>query len=233
MEGLQNGLKQLGELWQSFSPSQKGTYTMIVLLLLAAPLVYAYKGSGSNYVSLLPGQSLKPHQLQSIEFALYKTGLHGWRREGIDIVVPSGREDEFAKALAGQGALPPDISDIVIEELRDESPLSAAGVIKDKRDESRKKQVQLQILDMKDVREATVNWAPEERRRRFGHDSSRTGTVSVRMVGERELRSHEVRSMQTLVANSVGISPQDVAVVNLDTGRTHNPKENDLFPTPQ
>ncbi|TWU12955.1 flagellar MS-ring protein [Symmachiella macrocystis] len=232
MDGIQNIFKQIGDLWQSFSPSQKGTYTMIVALLIAAPLIYSYKGSGSDHVPLFPGIALKPHELQSVHRAMVSTGLSGWDLEGIDIVVPKGREAEFSKALAGQGGLPPEISDIVINVLQDESPWSSGDARKEKTEEGRKKQVRQQILNMDGVHEATVNWPPKERQRHFGPSKSRTGIVSVRMAGDRELMPHERKSMQVLVAGTVGISPDSVSVINLGTNRAYNPQDidsNDMY----
>ncbi len=227
MEGIQNTLKQVGGMWQSFSPSQKGTYTMILLLLLAAPVIYSYKGSGSDYVPLLQGRVLEEHQLRDVEDALYSSGLTGWRRQGADIMVPKGRQEEFAKALAAT-SFSPEIYDIVSEGLSSVTFMSSPSEKRTILDQLLKKQKSLEIENYHDVQIAQVNWTPRPRRPSYRMQEVMTGSVSVRMKGNRELTPQEVDVFRTAVANGVlGLDRRNVDVIDMANNRTYRVDEND------
>ncbi len=228
MEGIQNSLKQLGQLWNSFSPSQKGTYTVIIALLVAAPLIYSYKGSGSDYVPLLGGSLREEYQIRDVEDALINAGLNDFRRQGASILVPKGQKDEYAKALAGSDVISPEIEDIVSEGLQKIGMMDSPTETRELLGQLKMKKKAKEILKMEDVRFATVEWTPAPRRRGFATRSKLTGIVSVLMKGKRELRPNEVEAMATSVAYAVGgLDPQNVAVINLATGRSHMLKKDD------
>jgi len=160
MEGIQNTLKQLGQLWNSFSPSQKGTYTMILLLLLAAPLIYSYKAGGSDYVPLLQGSIREEYQIREMEDALIDAGLTDFRRQGAEILVPRGKKEDYAKALAGSGAISPEIDEIVVEGLNSIGMMDSPAEKRVRVDELSKRQKAIEIRKMEGVRFATVDWTP-------------------------------------------------------------------------
>ena len=142
---MQKTFKQIGDLWASFSPSQKGTYTVIVLLLIVAPIIFSYKGGGSDYESMLGDRLLDSNELRNVQDALIRAGKGGARIDGMQVMVPVGRTEEFLKALAEGKGLPPDINDMVLEGMSSSGIWESAAQRKNTLDENRKKQAAKEI----------------------------------------------------------------------------------------
>lgn len=230
MEGIQKAFAQIGDLWGSFTPSQKGTYTMIVLLLVAAPIMFSYNGGGgAEYVSLLGNQESSPRQMRTIYEAFIHNGLSGAQLQGDQIMVPANRIEEYMKALSDV-SLTLDPKDIVLNGMKEASVFGSQSRQKNMNDENRKKLAAETIMENPDVVSATVDWTPQPRRPsyNFSPGTERKGLVTVRMFGGREVTPAEIHTFSRIVANRVaGLSPENVSVSNMSTFRTHTPREDD------
>lgn len=218
MEILRRTLQQFRDLFQSMSPSQRGTLLIVPVLVLGALGLLMYTNAGRSEEFLLAGKSVD--EMTRAQEAFRKAGLTEFRlTSGQGIAVPRKDIDRYTAALVVNNTLPTDFSadlDRMHEKIGIFWPAEQRHSMMEN---TRKLQLSKILRAIPDVEDAVIEW---DRVKSSGFSRAKASVammVSVRMKGGRELPQDLVRSLRLFGASALaGVSPDDVTVIDLGTG---------------
>ncbi|NLX96054.1 MAG: hypothetical protein GXY83_07750 [Rhodopirellula sp.] len=220
MDFINQAYAQLADLFRSMTPGARITSGLLLaVVIVGIGYLFVERSTGPD-MYLMSGESFPPAAVRDMEGAFAQAGLNSYEIEGTRIRVPRGQQTAYMAALADANALPRDFGQMM------ENALDSGNVFEDreKRRERLKiaKQQELsKILGMMSgIETAMIFWDTEEKSG-LGREKVTTASVNVRSKGAQELDGAKVSAIRHTVAAAVaGLKPEDVTVLDLDTGRS-------------
>ncbi|MBW3539660.1 MAG: hypothetical protein KY476_05265 [Planctomycetes bacterium] len=219
---MRETLRQYAALFQSMTPSQRGTLVLVPLVIGGAFALLLWGGSSSSYTALSWGKTFTSEELMSAEQTLIEAGLTDFRREGQKLLVPTAEVDRYNASLLEGGTLPQGWGDELERQLvENSSPFRTRQTSEAARDVALARALRRMIQAVPDIEYADVTWTPTDGRRRlFGPEAKVTATVSVRPRKGRQVSTQLVQSLRSAVASMVpDLAPTSVTVFDLSEGR--------------
>ncbi len=220
MDFLNKAYAQLLDLYRSMAPGARITSGLLLgVVVISLGYLFAQRSYGPG-VYLMGGEPFPPNAVRDMEAAFAQAGLNSYEIEGTRIRVPRGQQTAYMAALADANALPRDFGEMM------ERALDGSSVWEDreKRRERLKiaKQQELSgiISSMSGIDSAMIFWDSVEKPG-LSRERISTAAVNVRPQGSLELDNGKVSAIRHTVAAAVaGLKPQDVTVLDLNSGRS-------------
>jgi len=220
MDFVNKALAQITDLFRSMTPGARIT-SGLLLLVVVVGLGYLFNvRSSSPDAYLMNGEPFPAAQLPAMEAAFAKKGLGNYQFEGNRIRIPRGQQSAYVAALAEYNALPENYKDIFDNAVKSLGPFTDPKQREQAIKGGKQKQLEMIIEKMSGVQKAYVMYDTEIRRG-FHRDNITTASVNVTTAGLEALPESHVQAIRTLVSKAVaGLTPENVAVTDLRTGRT-------------
>jgi flagellar M-ring protein FliF len=222
MDFLNQASAQITNLFRSMSAGARivaGLLVAVIVVSLAYLFNHQFAGPDSY---LMGGEPVSPQEINEVLAAFGQAGLKDHQLDGLRIRVPRGQEATYMAALADAGALPKNYGSYLQKALADSGPL----VSKSKEAQMTKVAVQQElqhvIRKMRGIEDALVIYAEREEPG-LHRNKTYTASVSVSTTGGQPLEEGTVVSIRSIVAASIGMPPESVAVTDLDRGFTYPP----------
>lgn len=221
MDSLNKALNQIGDLFKSMTPGAR-----LLTALLASAIVISlgflftqrFQG-GDDY--LLGGVGFSANELPAMEAAFGKANLASYTVEGNRIRIPRGLQARYMAALADAGALPSHFGDHLAKATSNTSPFVSSKDRDEMLKVAKQQELALIIRSMQGVETAAVLY-DSQKRGGLRPTNTSTASVSVKATGGRPIEPQQVGMIRHLVAGAIaGLSPKDVTVADLNTGRVH------------
>jgi flagellar M-ring protein FliF len=220
MDFLNRSSAQLKDLFQSMTPGSRITAGLLlaaVVISLGYLVTHEVPGSG---VYLMGGETFPPRELPAMEAAFAKAELNGYEIEGGRIRVPRDQQHTYIAALAEGGALPHGFGDALERALDDGSVWDTNEQRQQRTKLGIQRELALTIGEMNGIDTARVFY-DEQKAGGWRQEVVRTASVSVRPMGSQALDESLVPAIRNLIVGAVaGLKPEDVAVTDLNSGRT-------------
>jgi flagellar M-ring protein FliF len=224
MDFLNQASAQITNLFRSMSAGARivaGLLIAVIVVSLAYLFNHQFAGPDAY---LMGGEAVSATEINEIEAAFGQAGLKDYRLDGLRIRVPRGQEAIYMAALADADALPKNYGSYL------QKALLAAGPLVSKSKEAQltklavQQELQHVIRNLDGIKDAQVMYAVREE---SGVHRKKTysASVSVSTTGGKPLDEGKVMSIRTLVAASIGMLPESVAVTDLDRGWTYPPTQ--------
>jgi flagellar M-ring protein FliF len=224
MDFLNQASAQITNLFRSMSAGARivaGLLVAVIVISLAYLFNHQFAGPDSY---LMGGEPVSPQEINEVIAAFGQANLRDFQLDGHRIRVPRGQEATYMAALADAGALPKNYGSYLQKALADAGPL----VSKSKEAQMTKLAVQQElqhvIRKFKGVNDAQVIYAVREEPG-LHKKNTYTASVSISTTGGQPLDEGKVMSIRALVASSIGMPPESVAVTDLDRGFTYPPTQ--------
>lgn len=213
---LNQSIAQMRDLFASMTPAARIT-AVLLLGVIGVSLGYLFQdySSGSKEF-LLNGEIMQPAEVNAMEAALAKAGLNDYQRQGGRILVPAGKKAEYLAAIANEGALPPNLDTLMLDESSKMSMFSDSNTRDARLQATRERLLSGMLRKMNGVADAQVLYNISEpkglERRRI------TATVSVRPTPGETLNGRRAKMIQLAVARVISAEPKDIAILNWADG---------------
>ena len=221
MDFLNKGVAQLADLLRSMTPAARITASLLLLVvIISLGYLFNHQMSGADEL-LFNGDSISSDQLPAMEGAFAKANLSGYQIDGGRIRVPRGQRVAFMAALVDGNALPKVIGGPIKDAV---TSGGIFGTTKAKQEELHRNALQeeliLVIRNMRGIEKASV-LIDSQADGGLRNKKTMTASVSVKPTGNLPLEEERVPNLRNFVAAAVaGLSPDSVAVTDLNTGRT-------------
>ncbi len=199
---------------------------IVALGLVAASIGWAVwllrERPATDEVPLLEDTVLTAPQLATVEAALDRAQLTGYRTEGGRLWVPRVRQSAYKRAVVDADAIPKPWGTRLHQAIESggvwASPTARAESLK----VALQDELSLVLCSMPGIERAAVLYDVEERSG-FQQEPLKTASIGIRMAADSELDAVRATGIRVLVASSIaGLSPERVAVTDLGTGRVHS-----------
>ncbi|MCA9039394.1 MAG: hypothetical protein KDA65_03500 [Planctomycetaceae bacterium] len=234
MESLKNTLAQLQKLYQSFSPSQRGTLAVVTLLV---PLVFYFvviRGDSGSMTPALYGRRLNMEEMNVAQTALFDANLNEFDTRSGQLLVPASELDRYNSTLLSSAGLTAYAGSLPSEEekaLKDLPAFASNSQFNVAMSSAKEKQIARLIETYEGIDMAMVKWAPSNNRGWRHSGPAGTASVSVRPRAGYQLTRQQISGIRQMVANSLpGILAQHVSVMDLST-LNHYGAEDENDPT--
>lgn len=218
MDFVNTAIAQISELFRSMTPGARVTAGLLLAVVVVSVGYLFQQGTSGPDAYLFGGQPLSDSELNLIDAAIAQARLSGHVREGNRIRVPSGQQAAFMAAVADGNALPRNFNTILENALNQGGPWESSEMRRERMRIAKQQTLGEIVRAMPWVQEAVVLYDEQAPRGIIGTREV-TATVSVRPLPGEVLHPRRVKTLQTLVANSVlGLQPENVAVTNLGNG---------------
>ncbi|HZZ73865.1 MAG TPA: hypothetical protein VFE24_16555 [Pirellulales bacterium] len=203
------------------TPAARITAALLLLMIvISLGYLFNHQLGGPDEV-LFGGEAVSSDQIPAMEGAFAKANLSGYQIDGGRIRVTRGQRAAYMAALVDGNALPQVIGGPLKKSMSEGSIL---GTTKAKQEEMHRIAIQeelmLVIRSMRGIEKASVLIDSEVDGGLTRHKTL-TASVSVKPVGNQPLEEDRVPMLRQFVAAAVaGLSPESVAVTDLNTGRT-------------
>lgn len=214
-------LTQVTDLFKSLSPGARLLAgLLIVAIVISLGFLFSQPFSGGEDY-LLGGVGFSASELPAMEAAFGKANLSSYTVEGNRIRIPKGMQARYMAALADNGALPSHFGDHLAKAASSSSPFTSVGQQQEMLKVAKQQELALIIRSMQGVESAAVLY-DIQKRGGLRPSSTTTASVSVKASGGRPIENNQVGMIRHLVAGAIaGLSPKDVTVADLNTGRVH------------
>ncbi|WP_197440487.1 hypothetical protein [Polystyrenella longa] len=233
MESLKNTLAQLQKLYQTFTPSQRGTLALVTLMV---PLIFYFvvmRGEAGGTTPVLYGRRFNVEEMNVAQTALFDANLTDFDTRSGQLLVPSVDLDRYNSALLSSTGLTAFGGSVQSEEEKALGNLSAFTSNKQfsvAMGSAKEKELAKLIESYDGIDVATVKWAPSVGRSWRQTGPAGTASVSVRPRAGVHLNREQIDGIRLMVANSLpGITAQHVSVLDLATLRNYS-SDNDNDP---
>jgi flagellar M-ring protein FliF len=222
MDFLNQASAQITNLFRSMSAGARivaGLLIAVIVVSLAYLFNHQFAGPDSY---LMGGEAVSAQEINEITAAFGQAGLKDFHLDGLRIRVPRGQEATYMAALADAGALPKNYGSYL------QKALDAAGPLVSKSKEAQLTKVALQqelqhvIRNFRGIKNAAVIYAVREEPG-LHRKKTYSASVGVSTIGGQPLDEGKVMSIRTLVAASIGMPPESVAVTDLERSFTYPP----------
>ena len=221
MDIVNTTFNQIGDLFKSMTPGARLLAALLagaIVLSLAFLVTQPFDG-GDDY--LLGGVGFSGNELPAMEAAFGKANLSTYTLDGNRIRIPHGQQARYMAALADAGALPSHFGDHLAKATASSSPFDTRPVMDERLKGAKQQELALIIRSMQGIETAAVLY-DSQRRGGLRPATTTTASVSVKASGGRSIEGQQVTMIRHLVAGAIaGLSPKDVTVADLNTGRVH------------
>jgi flagellar M-ring protein FliF len=220
MDFVNKSIAQLSELFRSMTPGARITAGLLLAVVVVSMGYLFQHGASGPDAYLFGGEPLSDGQLTRVEAAIAKAGLSDYEREGNRIRVPAGQQAKYVAAVADAGALPPNFDTILENALDKGGPWESSAATRERLKIAKQQTLSEIIRAMYWVENAIVLYNEQEARglRELSSTKHITASVSVKPIVGESLTPLRAKNIQKLVAHSVTMQPNDVAVTNLGEG---------------
>ncbi len=189
---------------------------LLALLVVGVASVYCRP---APKVDILGGETFSGSELSTMEEAFAEAGLGDYAVEHGRIRVPRGKKASYIAALASGDALPAQFGSYLDEAFANQ-PASESGAEREHQIRAAKqKELALIIRSLKGIERAAV-LCDERTKPGMTGETITTASVSVAPDAGTPLAEKVVTAIRQIVSAAfAGLSPQDVAVCDLATGR--------------
>jgi len=199
---------------------------IVALGLVAASIGWAVwllrEREATDEVPLLEDTVLTAPQLATVEAALDRAQLTGYRTEGGTLWVPKGRQSAYKRAVVDADAIPKPWGTHLHEAIKSGGVWASPAARSESLKVALQDELSLVLCSMPGIERAAVLYDVEERSG-FQQEPLKTASVGIRMAADCELDLIRASGIRVLVASSIaGLSPERVAVTDLGTGRVHS-----------
>ncbi|MAG93001.1 MAG: hypothetical protein CMJ48_04555 [Planctomycetaceae bacterium] len=227
MESLRRTSEQFSGLYQSMTPSQRGTLIVIPLLIVGAFALMMFNGSGTSMTAVSYGKTFKFEELVRAEEAFRLAGLNDWEPNGRLLMVPAKQVDKYNAALAQAGSLPADWTEELLAQIDKASLFGGSKELEARKDALLKKTLRKMLLSS-DVEEVILEWARTKQRSFRMSGPLVTASVTLRPKPGREISRNRMISARSVVASAIpDLEPRDVTVMDPVSGRTISGDDDD------
>jgi flagellar M-ring protein FliF len=221
MDIINQTVNQINDLFKSMTPSARllaGLLIVAIVVSLGFLFTQPFSG-GDDY--LLGGVAFSAHELPAMEAAFGKANLAAYTVEGNRIKIPKGLQARYMAALADNGALPSHFGDHLAKATSSTSPFVSSKDREEILKVAKQQELAMIIRSMTGIDSASVLY-DTQKRGGLRPSSTTTASVSVKSTGGRPIENNQVGMIRHLVAGAIaGLSPKDVTVADLNTGRVH------------
>jgi len=224
MDFLNKALLQLRELFESMTIGSRITSGLLLVVIVISLGYLFVNGVSGPSAYLMDGASFSPKELDAMEAAFAKSGLDDYVREGGRVRVPRNRQITYMAALADANALPSDVSDILPNALNSTNPFQTKDHQKAVFSVATQRMVGQIISSMKGIENA---WVMHDTQPKGGlkRDEIKKATVYVKPSGNQNLDPALANSIRKVMPWA-GLDPKNVAVLDLNSGKTFWGDEN-------
>jgi flagellar M-ring protein FliF len=221
MDFLSKAWSQWADRFRSMSVGVRVTATLAALVVAIAAVTLARSQVAAPDLYLMNGESFSGSELQAMEAAFAASNLGSYELDGNRVRIPRGQQSVYMAALVEKNALPRNYLHY-LEVAANSSSLMPDRHIHDEQMKVAKQKVLSSIIGaMKGIESAMVLWDSETRSGPLVRTTEKTASVSVKPAAMLELTEPQVASIRNLVVSSiVGLKPENVAVTDLNSGRT-------------
>ncbi|MAT15750.1 MAG: hypothetical protein CMJ46_10840 [Planctomyces sp.] len=225
MESFKNTLAQLQKLYQSFTPSQRGTLAVVTLLV---PLIFYFavmRGESSSMTPVLYGRRMNLEEMSAAQTALFDANLTEFEARSGQLLVPSAEIDRYNSILLSSTGL--SVAGGSLQSEQEKALGNLPAFVSNKQFDvamvsALEKQLSRLIEVSDGIEAASVKWAPTPNRGWRHQGATGTASVSVRPRPGYRLSQQQVVGIRTMVAGSIpGIDPKNVSVTDLTTMTTY------------
>ena len=222
MDFLNKSYAQLNDVFRSMTPGARITSGLLLVAIIIS-LVYLFQHqTGYGDIQLFGGRDFSQKELAAMEAAFSKAGLNGWTQERERILIPRGQRNEYIAALADDNALPEDFDTIMEELIKNDSPFETKQLREFKQNYAKQKQLASFLEEITGVEEAYVR-IDVNKGSGLSAKTEMTALAGVRGVGNRALPDDLIESIrQMMLKGSAGLKPENLTVLDLNTGRSHS-----------
>lgn len=226
MDFLNKAMEQVRDLFRTMTPGARMVAALLVVVLVVS-LVWLFNlQATSGDVYLLGGRDFSQAELGAMEAALAEARFTKYSIEGYKLKVPRSRHDEALAAIVRAEAMPKLASEF-------DDPSRGFNPLLTRSQEEKQAKVEKQAkfaAMMRQVRtlERVALEYDEIREGGLGRKVRRTAYVTAKAQGQRALESHEIQAIVHAVEGVLaGIVPQDIRVVDENTGKSHRGRASD------
>ena len=215
METLKRIFHQFRELFQSMTPSQRGTLLLVPTMLVAAFGFLLFSNRSSSYIPLSWGKVFTTDELAVAEQSLRDGGLNDFRRDGQRIMVPRSEAEHYNAALLEGGTLPSGWASELEKQFASDGIFTSDKTSQARKDIAVARALELMIRGAPDIQDAKVIIGRSKPSRWRSSSPTVTSTVSIRPRGGRELSMSRVNSLRAAVASAIGgLRLEDVVILD-------------------
>lgn len=225
MDFLNKALLQLRELFESMTIGSRITSGLLLVVIVISLGYLFVNGVSGPSAYLMDGASFTPKELDAMEAAFAKSGLDSYVREGGRVRIPRSEQITYMAALADANALPSDVSDILPNALNSTNPFQTKDHQKAVYSVATQRMVGQIISSMNGIENA---WVMHDAQPKGGlkRDEIKKATVYVKPSGSQNLDPALANSIRKVMPWA-GLDPKNVAVLDLNSGKTFWGDEND------
>lgn len=222
MDFINKSLNQVGELFKSMTPGARLLAALLmVAIVLSLGFLFTHNFQGGDDY-LLGGVAFSANELPAMEAAFGKANLSGYTVEGNRIRITKGQQARYMAALADAGALPSHFGDHLAKAVSSANPFTDIKLREEMLKHAKQMELAQIIRSMQGVELASVLY-DSQKRGGLRPSNTATASVSVKGTGGRAMEPQQVSLIRHLVAGSIaGLSPKEVTVADLNTGRVHS-----------
>jgi flagellar M-ring protein FliF len=217
MNFLNNAIAQFRELFSSMTPGARVTAGLLLAVVVVSVGYLFRQSTAGPDAFLFGGEALSDGDLNRIELAIAEAGLSGHAREGNRIRVPAGQQAAYLGAIASAGAEPANFNTIFEKALDKSNPWESREVQRERLRDARQRRLSEIVRAMPWVEEAAVI-INEEEVRGLNRQKRVTASVSVQPKAGEIIDPRRFDILRKLVAKSISVSPDAVAVTDLTGG---------------
>jgi flagellar M-ring protein FliF len=222
-------ITQLSDLFRSMTPGARITSAgLLALIVISLGYLVNHQVTGPD-AYLLDGESFTSGLLSEMEAAWGKAGLSGFEVVGGQVRVPRGDQAKYIAAAWDNGVVMPGFGKH-LEKANAKSNLWMTS--KSQQADSNRLAMQQEVAEvvrnMTGVEDAGVIFSTKDKGG-LSRDTISTATVSVKMRGGRVMSEDNVPNLRNLVVHAfAGLKNEEVAVVDLNSGRTYQGSSNGM-----
>lgn len=222
MDALKNTLQQFRQLYEKMAVSQRLTLAAVTAMVVAALSMVVMNGRSSGFVPVLYGKTFTTEELINAEQIFKENQLNDFRREGQQLLVPTGNVKQYEAAMLAAGSLTDGWAEELERKHESAGPFTSEKQLQAMKEMALAKALRKIIRALPDIEDGTVIWARSKPGRWPARGSKVTATVSVRPRAGRTLTTPLVQSLRSAVAGMVPDLPaENVTVFDQRTGVSH------------
>jgi flagellar M-ring protein FliF len=225
MDFLNRAVAQVRGLFESMTPGARITSgLLLVVVVISVGYLFLHGVSGPS-AYLMDGKSFSPKELDTMEAAFAQKGLADYVRDGGRVRIPRSKQVDYMAALADANALPRDLGDVIENALRDTNPFQTRQQQEGILAAAKQRMVSQIISSMTGIETAWVMY-DSQAKPGLRRDEIKKATVFVKPASNKNLDPAMANSIRRVMPWA-GLDPKNVAVADLNSGKTFYGDETD------
>ncbi|MDD4269547.1 MAG: hypothetical protein GXY25_20420 [Pirellulaceae bacterium] len=222
MDVLNRYFLPIKEFFAGMTPSGRATSALLLIVaVVSLGYVFTREFGAGDGVYLLDNRLFSSDELTPMLAAFSTEGLSDFEIVGGRIRVARGKQAAYVAALAKNSALPRDFSEILDGALENSSPFEGRPKFEARLKNDKQKFLAEVFRQIKGIERAAVLF-DEEIKPGLRKERVVTASVSIKPAGMQPLDEMLVNAVcQTMVGAVAGLRPENVVVMDLNTGRSH------------